>query len=354
MKIEHKNILIAPLNWGLGHATRCIPIITALLDQGFTPIIASDGGALAFLQLEFPELSFLELPSYHVSYPKKGTRFRWKMIQNIPRIILAVKKEEQLVKKWIRQHSICGIISDNRFGVYDQSIPSVFITHQLNVLSGFTTCLSTKMHQRIMQKFTETWVPDVADCPNLSGKLGHVSHSNLTLKHVGPLSRFSTHPLEIKNDLLVLLSGPEPQRTLLQEKLISELVAYQGKVVFVKGVVAAQQEVTRQANIVFYNFMQTRELEQTINESALILCRSGYTTVMDLAQLGKKAYFIPTPGQFEQMYLAKKFKKDGIAPFCEQDDFTIEKLQELPKFTGFSAFHPDPNWEQLFRLFQGK
>ena len=354
MNIQQKNILVAPLNWGLGHATRCIPIIQNLEYLGFTPIIASDGEALQLLKLEFPDLKYLELPSYTITYPKKGKNFRWKMLQNIPNMLFAIRKERKLVQKWMKEFQLCGIISDNRLGVYNKNVPSVFMTHQVNVLTGSTTYFSTKMHQRIIQKFTECWIPDVAGKPNLSGKLGHSNCQYSKIKYIGPLSRFRKIDSEIKFDLMVLLSGPEPQRTFLEEKLISELKSYSGKVIFIKGKVEEKQEMHQFENILFYNFMQSSELEKTINESEFILCRSGYTTVMDLTKLGKKAFFIPTPGQFEQEYLADKFEKEGLVPFCKQEDFSIEKLEEVQNYKGLSNFEQEVNWNELFSLFDGK
>ena len=354
MKNLQKNILIAPLNWGLGHATRCIPIIQKLEESGFIPIIASDGEALQLLKFEFPHLKYLELPSYTITYPKKGKNFRWKMLQNIPNMIFAIRNERKLVQKWIEEFELCGIISDNRLGVYNKNIPSVFMTHQLNVLTGSTTYFSTKMHQLIIQKFAQCWVPDVAGNPNLSGKLGHSSNLNCKTRYIGPLSRFRKIDSDIKYDLMVLLSGPEPQRTFLEEKIISELKNYDGKVIFIKGKVEEKQEINQSKNILFYNFMQSDALEKAINESKLILCRSGYTTVMDLAKLGKKAFFIPTPGQFEQEYLADKFKKEGLIPFCSQDNFSIEKLEEVQNYKGLSNFKTELDWHELFSLFDGK
>ena len=354
MNNSQKNILVAPLNWGLGHATRCIPIIQKLEECGYKPIIASDGAALQLLKKEFPHLKSLELPSYGISYPKKGKNFRWKMIQNMPNIILAAAKERMLVDKWITEHQLSGIVSDNRIGVHNNQIPSVYLTHQLNVLTGFTTYFSTKLHQKIIRKFTECWIPDVENEPNLSGKLGHSTYLNCKVKYIGSLSRFRKIDSELKYDLLILLSGPEPQRTFLEEKLISELKNYAGKVVFVKGLVAEKQEILQLKNITFYNFMQTVELEKALNESRLVLCRSGYTTIMDLAKLGKKAFFIPTPGQFEQEYLAEKFQKEGLVPFCKQENFTIDKLLEIENYKVLSCIKKQVNWIELFSLFDGK
>ena len=152
--------LIAPLNWGLGHATRCIPIIKALQENNYIPIIASDGAALELLRKEFPYLQTLELPSYQIEYAKNGKNFKWKLLQSCPKMIEAVLEERKMVKKWIKKHQIEGIISDNRLGVSSQKVPSVFITHQLNVMTGSTTWITTKLHQHIIKKYAECWIPD--------------------------------------------------------------------------------------------------------------------------------------------------------------------------------------------------
>lgn len=354
MKIHQKNILVAPLNWGLGHATRCIPIIQKLEEFGFKPIIASDGQALHLLKLEFPHLQFLALPSYDISYPKNGKNFRWKMLQNMPNIILAVANERKLVKKWISEYQLLGIISDNRLGVYSKQLPSIYITHQLMVLSGFTTLFSTKMHQQFIRNFSEVWVPDYREAPNLSGKLGHLNFENSKTKYIGPLSRFCKMDLDIQYDLMVLLSGPEPQRTIFEEKLISEVKKFAGKVIFIKGNIEEKQQTYQEKNILFYNFMQSEELQHAFNESEIVLCRSGYTTIMDLHVLQKKAFFIPTPGQFEQEYLAEKFQIEESVPFCSQDDFSIERLNEISKFKGFHRNASETNWSTLFSPFDRK
>lgn len=346
------NILVAPLNWGLGHATRCIPIINALLENGYTPILASDGTALTLLKKEFPNLLTLELPSYNIEYAKKASNFKWKIIKNSPKTINAILQEKKIVKNWIKEYNLIGIISDNRLGVHSKKVPSVFITHQLTVLSGRTTYISSKVHQFFIKKFNECWIPDYKDVPNLTGKLGHLKDSNLNLKYIGILSRLEKHKLPIVYDLMILLSGPEPQRTLLEEKLIKELENYTKKVVFVKGKVEAQQTVEVVKNITFYNFMQTKELEKTINESENILCRSGYTTIMDLAKLEKKAFFIPTPGQFEQEYLAIRLKKQGFVPTSKQDKFKLDNLYEIAVYKGLHNLETTTNWEELFSLFQ--
>ena len=350
-----KNILVAPLNWGLGHATRCIPIINELQKNGFTPILASDGNALALLKKEFPNLEYTTLPSYNIKYAKKGMFFKLKLAFNLPKLIRAVKQEKKLVHKLIEEKDITGIISDNRFGVYHKSIPSIYITHQLNVLSGITTRLSSKIHQHIIKKFDECWIPDFNSTTNFSGKLSQVNNTNYNLKFIGTLSRFERGTTAIMHDYLVVLSGPEPQRTLLENKLFSALKHSTKRTLLVKGVIEAEQKITTLKNITCYNYMTSFELEQTINRSDTVIARSGYTTIMDLAKMNKKAFFIPTPGQYEQLYLAERLQENGYVPYCEQDNFCIEKLKEVDNYNGLSVTNEDNiSFSKLFNCFQSK
>jgi len=349
-----KRILVAPLNWGLGHATRCIPIINALINHNFEVIIASDGNALELLKQEFSTLKCLEMPSYNIRYSKNKSLLKLKLIKDSPKLLKTIKAEHKYTKTIFEDYKIDGIISDNRFGVYCKNIPSVFITHQINVLSGTTTWLTSKLHQRIIKKFDECWIPDYQGEPNLSGQLGHSDTFNAQLKYIGSLSRFKKQTLPLQYDLLVLLSGPEPQRTHLEEKLLSELKTYKGKIIFIKGIVESTQKKTQIENMIIYNYMTSEQLEKTINESKLVLSRSGYTTIMDLTKLGKKAFFIPTPGQFEQEYLAEKLEIDGLVPFCKQGDFTIKQLEKVINYKGFKDFENYVNYKKLFSLFERK
>lgn len=347
-----KKILIAPLNWGLGHATRCIPIINALAQHNFTPIMASDGAALSLLTKEFPDLEAVELPSYNISYAKKRNHLKLKLLKDTPKILKTIRDEQKAVKLIVKTHQIDGIISDNRFGVYHKDLPSAYITHQLKVLSGNTTWLSTKIHQKTIQRFNECWVPDTLEQPNLSGKMGHIEDNGLNIKYIGPLSRFQKTESELKYDIMVLLSGPEPKRSILEDKLLTQFKNYNGKVLFVKGIIEEEQTVHTSGNMTIYNFMTSELLEKSINSSELIVARSGYTTIMDLAKLGKKAFFIPTPGQFEQEYLAQEMAENNLAPSCDQDAFRLEKLTNISKFKGLETIAYETDFKQLFKLFE--
>ena len=349
--MKKKRILVAPLNWGLGHATRCIPIIRALKAEGYLPIIASDGAALMLLKKEFPELSSIQLPAYNISYTKNEKFLKLKLLKDSPKVLQAINREKKMMKDLVETHQIAGIISDNRLGVYSKLVPSVFITHQLNVLSGATTWFSTKIHEKFIKKFDVCWVPDVDSEWNLSGKLGHTDHNEIETKYIGVLSRLNKRNLKTTYNVMVLLSGPEPQRSLLEEKLLVAFNNFKGKVVFVKGVIDGEQTIQIKGHTTIFNFMTSGILEKTINESDLIICRSGYTSIMDLAKLNKKAFFIPTPGQYEQEYLAKRFKELGMVPSCAQEDFTIDKIKEIDVYSGLKSFDYQVDFKELFSLF---
>ncbi|MFD0977542.1 glycosyltransferase [Salinimicrobium gaetbulicola] len=352
--MRKKRILVAPLNWGLGHATRCIPIIKELINQGFEPVLASDGAALLLLRKEFPQLKSFELPAYNISYSTKGKFLKWKLLFKTPGILNTIRQEKIATKKLVEEENLSGIISDSRFGVRYEHLSNVFITHQLNVLSGNTTFLSSHIHRKYIQKYTECWVPDLPGRKNLSGYLGHLKHPAENIKYLGILSRFEKKDLPKKYDHMVLLSGPEPQRTLLEEKLLAELKETEKKIIFVRGVISEESFQSPSPNIHIHNYLFGRELENALNESELIISRSGYTTLMDLSKLEKKAFFIPTPGQFEQEYLASRMEKLGIAPFCKQQDFKGSMLERIKNFSGLSAPGSTGNFSGLFGLFKGK
>lgn len=345
---------MAPLNWGLGHATRCIPIIQALLEHNYEVTLGSDGAALELLQKEFPRLPYITLPGYEISYPKKGAFFKLALFLKLPEIRKTMSLEKKLVKKLVSEGKIHGIISDNRLGIHNKKVPSVFITHQLNVLSGNTSYFSSKMHQRIIKKYDACWVPDLEGTLNLSGLLGHPKKTPFNVIYIGPISRMVKRKVPISYDVLVLLSGPEPQRSLLEVKMMEVFLASTKKVFLVRGVIESKKEVYQKENITVANFLQTCDLEEIVNASKIVVSRSGYTTIMDLSALEKDAYFIPTPGQFEQKYLAKQLRNKGIVPSCAQKNFDLDKLNEIPFYSGLKNMNQTIQYTKLFGLFEGE
>ena len=352
--MSKKIILVAPLNWGLGHAARCIPIIEALLAHNYDVMLGCDGAALLFLRKEFPLLPYTELPSYNIVYPKKGVYFKWKLLLSFLRIQKAIASEKKIVRKLVFQAKIDGIISDNRFGVRHKQIPSVFVTHQLNVLTGNTTFLSSKIHQKIIRKFDSCWVPDADSKENLSGRLGHLKNPIEHIKYMGALSRFKKKSLPVKNEILILISGPEPQRTFFENKLFEAFKFSEKSILLVRGIVEEEQKKYTIGKINVVNFLLSAALETIINESEVVISRAGYTTILDLTTLEKKAFFVPTPGQYEQIYLAKRLHHMGIVPSCRQEDFNVKQLDKIKDFKGLKILKATPNFKELFSLFEGK
>tara|TARA_R110002050_G_scaffold209651_2_gene345639 strand:+ start:800 stop:1990 length:1191 start_codon:yes stop_codon:yes gene_type:complete len=351
-----KTILVAPLNWGLGHATRCIPIIRALLQHNYSVLLASDGAALLLLQKEFPSLESIKLPSYNITYPKNGRNFKWQMLLKLPHILKTISAEKKYMEQLVSERNLHGIISDNRFGVRSARVPSVYITHQLKVLSGNTSFFSSKIHQKIIEKFDVCWIPDVANKDeNLSGKLGHLNNNTFPVESLGVLSRMQKEEVTPAIDVLLLLSGPEPQRSLFEAKLKAVFKESDKNIIMVRGMIEENQKWETFGNIRMVNFLTSHELEETINKSKLVVCRSGYTTIMDLTILEKQVFFVPTPGQYEQEYLAKRLENIGIAPSCTQEHFSLKELDRVKNYKGLIAIPAQPvNFSKLFSLFEGK
>jgi uncharacterized protein (TIGR00661 family) len=334
-----KRVLVAPLDWGLGHATRCIPIIEELLKRNHEVLIASSGSALKLLRKEFPALEFFALPPYKIRYPRKGS-FIFSIALQTPRILSIISKEHKRVQKIVRDNKIDLILSDNRYGCWSEEIPSVFISHQLNlqVTGGWRLLkpIVDTLHNRMIKKFDQCWIPDDPKL-NLAGAL--TKNDKLKVKHIGVLSRFKKETIEMKYDLAVVLSGPEPQRTMLEEIIFSQIEDQRIKIIIVRGVVEGlgNWKEERGGDLIIANFLHGKKLQEIMNQSKLIISRSGYSTIMDLARLEKKAILIPTPGQTEQEYLAEQLKNKKIFYSSNQDDFDLIKaLSESVSFTGFS------------------
>lgn len=342
-----QNILIAPLDWGLGHATRCIPVIKHLSACGFAVFVASSNAPKALLQKEFPTFSFIHLPGYNVQYSRYKRFLPIKILLQAKKIFSAIKKEEEILENIIAEYNINLVISDNRYGFVSQKIPSVFITHQLLIDAPYKWLehLIQKINYRYINKFTECWVPDFEARINLSGKLSHPSSlPSVPLKYIGPLSRFSVvKNEEIKYTFLAILSGPEPQRTLLEEKILKTFSLLKDeKILVVRGMPEIENKISSSSNITIYNHLDTDELQVVISQSEFIISRCGYTTVMEMLSLKKKTIFIPTPGQTEQEYLASHLMQQQWAFCCKQNDDLQEKISSASKF---NYSFPELNYE---------
>jgi predicted glycosyltransferase len=267
-------------------------------------------------------------------------------------MLIAMKKEQKLIDQLIEKQNIKGIISDNRFGAYSPKVSCVYMTHQVEVRSGIWTWITTALHRRIMRKYDICWIPDRPKV-GLSGRLGHPKNPIRPHRHIGVLSRLKPKNIEKKYDILILLSGPEPQRTLLQRKILDVLSDSDMNIAMVRGTTKKCTMTRLPGNLTSFDLLLTRDLEAVIAASDLVIARSGYSTIMDLASMRKKAFFIPTPGQAEQKYLAEHMHSLGIAPYCKQHKFVPKELERIRNYTGFTESIPSLDLN-LFELFKGK
>jgi uncharacterized protein (TIGR00661 family) len=329
-----KKILISPLDWGLGHATRCIPIIETLLKKNIEVIIAADGKPLELLKNEFPQLAFEVLPGYNVTYQNRGSLF-FKVLSKVPTILKMIHKEHQLLEKLIKKHKIDGVISDNRFGLWTNKVPCVFITHQIRILSPILEDLVFFLNLQFINRFDFCWIPDTSSQRNLSGKLSHIESLPEHAKFIGPLSRFKgLCNQDKKYDVMVIVSGPEPQRSIFEEKLISKLLNLNIKALIVLG--KPEEKINyKLKNLNIISHLNSIEMEEAVAASEVIVCRGGYSTIMDLAVYGKKAVFVPTPGQTEQEYLAKRYASKGWCVYQKQSEMDLETaISRIPFMKG--------------------
>lgn len=340
--IQTKTIFIAPLNWGLGHATRCIPIIQHLKKQGHKVILGSDGNAFHLLQKEFPELLAIELPGYNITYPDND-QFAMHMILSVPKILSAIKREKKVLETIIKDHHIDTIISDNRYGIFHSDIKSIIITHQPNILAPVFSNVASALHRKFLNKFDEVWIPDFEDANNVSGDLSHPIHNLSQAKYIGILSRFSSKlraqspEIEIRKPyILAIISGPEPQRSKFEYILRKQSEKNDHHVIVVGGKYESVENSKTAHNLTYLPFASSTHLKWLIENSMICISRSGYSSIMDYISLGKTAIMVPTPGQIEQEYLADYLTEKGLFITSKQHQFDLQKVLE-----SFNTFNPN-------------
>lgn len=328
---EKPVVLLSPLDWGLGHTTRCIPIITELLHQGCNVIIACNSTQKALLSGEFPQLSYVHLSGYNLKYGKKRWGTIVRIILQTPKILIKINNEKNWLNIFLKSQTVNLIISDNRFGLYAPNIPSVFITHQLHIKTGLGKLadnLIQLLNYKRIKKFSTCWVPDQQGTKSLAGKLSNPRKlPAIPVEYIGGLSRFNTCKQKANTiDVLIILSGPEPQRTIFEELVLSKLKLLPEKTVLVRGLPKESGEAVVENNCTIYNHAPAGLLNELICNAEFVISRSGYTTVMDLMKLGKKSILVPTPGQAEQEYLATHLHQQQLAYTFLQGQFSLSKV----------------------------
>ncbi len=307
-------ILVCPLHWGLGHAARCIPIIHHLIKKGKEVVLAADGFPLALLREEFPALSYIHFPSYAIRYGR-GKSQVWAMLKCFPAIVYGIYNEHRRLKKIIASHRIDCVLSDNRFGLWNKKIKSVYMTHQLMVKMTrklhFLEPIVWHIHRFFIHKYNLCLIPDEWEEGGLAGDLTHKYPLPKNARFIGTLSRFSTlkqNTGEFSGNenyqIIAVLSGVEPQRSIFERILIDSLSKKEVKSLLVQGLPQKEQNIQQQGQLTIVSHLQTPQMAYYLQHVPMVICRSGYSSIMDLAALNKTALLVPTPGQTEQEYLA--------------------------------------------------
>jgi predicted glycosyltransferase len=332
--MRRKTILYCVLNWGLGHATRSIPIIRALLDRGDRVIIASTDRSLALLRREFPGCRFVDLPDYNIRYSRTRFGLLPGLLLQMPGVFRRLRLEQASVETLVDRFKPDAVVSDNRYGCYSTRVPSHFMTHQLRFQLpaglGRAAVISEIFNRFCFQRYRSVWVPDDPGSPNLSGNLSHSCNlaRHPRVHYVGPLTSLGTGRPDRRRedlDLLFLISGPEPQRTIFERIIMERIGETRGRKVVVLGKPESPADgcPADTDGTSFHPHLKRTDLVPLMRRTRLFVCRSGYSTLMELAAMERRAVLVPTPGQTEQEYLARHAAQSGFFYSVPQKNFDL-------------------------------
>ena len=352
---EPRRILISPLNWGLGHASRLIPIINELIKEGHQCYIAGEKPSISVIQQAFPELTFIVLENFSIQLSNSDHQL-FKLARQLPQFIQSMKRDKRTVESLVTKFNFDCIISDNRYGFRHDFIPSVLITHQTNIRTGKLLNWSKPIVQfflkRWINRFDACWIPDIDGQPTISGILSSkILHPNTF--RIGITSRLTIEQNEAKvakelqnPDVLIILSGPEPQRSLFEELIVQRYTNNNLSVILLRAQ-PDEKKLIKNGCITFLPHCNSSTYLHLLNKSKQIVCRSGYSTLMDLVYVKRKAILIPTPGQYEQEYLAEHMRKYFHFTTVNQSEIPSSPLLAFDADTNQTSFLHIPN---SFRL----
>lgn len=334
INIHNSTVIVAPLHWGLGHASRCIPVINRLTEQNCRVILASDGLALTYLQSIFPTLTTCQLPSYNISY-NKGRWNSFYLGLQLKGINKVIKNERAAIEKICKAENPQYIISDNRYGAYSHSCSNIIITHQLQfILKWPVNILAPLLSRRVramVNKFDECWVPDTGDSINNFSGIMAYGKLKAAKKYIGPLSSFSnlqfTEPTKPKYDFCIIITGPELQRSVFENLIVQKLNHTSYTAIVIRSTTTPLKVEIKNTGLKFVDIASPSLVGQSMIESRYVISRPGYTTIMDLAYINRKCVLVPTPGQPEQVYLSRRMKSLNLAVVFNQTEMMFDDLE---------------------------
>jgi uncharacterized protein (TIGR00661 family) len=338
-KTGKTRVFISPLNWGMGHASRIIPVVDYFHTMGYEIILGGSGKSGTLLQSAFPFLPFITLPSFEITYSKKEVLFGFSVIRKMPAFLKTCFMEHRVLNQLISELQIDVVISDNRYGLFSAKAHCIIITHQISPVLPFLWRWAELpiffMLKFMIRRFNECWVPDFKDREiNLTGRLSHKFPLPANTRFIGPISRFSklSDQVEFEKqtyDMVVVLSGPPPHSEIFADIILRQSLKSRKKILIISGF----QDIAAfkyHSNVTVVKHLETTEFRKALLSAKMVICRAGYSAIMDLIALKRTGYIIPTPGQSEQQYLAKHLKNNPLFRCISQQYFDLDKLTVIP------------------------
>ena len=316
----------------MGHATRCIPIIKELLTNNIDVVIAGSGKSLDLISAEFPLLQTLTLPDYDLHFNHFIPIGLHVVLQSL-KIKRKIKREKLVLDNYLAAHEIAGIISDNRYGIYSSSLPSAIVTHQIKLAPKTPfRGLANNQIKKYLHRFSEIWVPDEKGSV-ISGELSDTDDFTAK-KYLGVLSRFKAAPkTKRENFILATLSGTEPHRTLLENRLIKSFRNSKQKITLVRGIPESQEKKIFPENFTVHNHLLTEDLEKLLTSCKLLISRCGYSTILDAMASETPVLLVATKGQSEQEYLSRRLESKFNVPLLKEKQISEDNLQLAQKIS---------------------
>jgi len=321
--INSLRILLSPLNWGLGHVSRTVPIIQLLLAQNNEVIICCDENQEQYYRTYFPDLWYVPHQGYPFYFQGKGN-WTLDILRNYVSLKHYLSEEKKKVEDLVEKFNSDLVISDQRFGFVSKKVRSIVISHQLNLPVPNWNIVAKFINKRLLSKFDEVWIPDTTE-QKYSGVLSNGRHKGKYF--IGTKSRFEkVEKNAVKTyEYLGIVSGPSPYNQQLLDLLMKKLAASNHKYAIIVPN-ALYQENKNSNYIALIPSPEHEEFVRLIKESKTVISRSGYSTIMDLIQTGNDGILIPTPGQAEQLYLAKLHQNHPSWKFKTEKEFSLMTL----------------------------
>jgi len=330
-----QTILFSPLGWGLGHASRIIPLIHKELQNENKVMVAGDESSLSLIKSTFPGIEAFSFKSIKIKF-RKGKSQLFPLAWFALRLPFVRIWEHRKLQQIIKESHVNMVISDNRYGLYSKHAFCVIITHQLRLIPpkpfGFAQKLTELLLKNWLKKFDEVWIPDYPNEKSIAGKLSG-SNGLLNLKYIGILSRFTLILLtaeETNWELIGIVSGPEPQRTIFEKKITQLAQKLKVKSLILEGLPTQGDKIVQVSENVWKSgHLSDANFYNVVKNAKYVISRSGYSTVMDLLAIEKSALLVPTPGQTEQEYLAKHLAEKGLFESVTKEGLLNIEIKKL-------------------------